>query len=367
MTERTPSRLRARSSRREWLRSAALLPGVFATPALALEGAPALVGCCALGEGGYGVAVLTQGLDLLRLITLPGRGHGVVVSPDRRTAVVLARRPGRFAQVIDLTTLDTVDRFETPAGRHFYGHGLFSPDGRYLYATENDYNRPASVLGVYAAGEGYRRSDEFDTGGIGAHEAVLMQDGQTIAVANGGIETHPDFPRIKLNLAEMRPSLCYLDRADGRLLEQRYLTPRWHQLSLRHLTQTRDGAIWIGGQFEGPGRAPLIVRHRQGQPLELVDEPGRHASPTEGFRGYIGSIATDAAGKRVVVTAPRGNRALTLNAQTKQAEQQHELADVCGAASGDRVVLSTGEGTVVAAGATPRQFAWAWDNHLVRV
>ena len=40
-----------------------------------------------------------------------------------------------------------------------------------------------------------------------------MSDGRTIAVANGGIATHPDFDRVKLNLATMEPSLVRLDAA----------------------------------------------------------------------------------------------------------------------------------------------------------
>jgi len=30
-----------------------------------------------------------------------------------------------------------------------------------------------------------------------------MRDGRTIAVGNGGVATHPDYDRIKLNLATM--------------------------------------------------------------------------------------------------------------------------------------------------------------------
>ena len=34
-------------------------------------------------------------------------------------------------------------------GRHFFGHGVFSPDGKLLYATENDFEAARGVIGVY--------------------------------------------------------------------------------------------------------------------------------------------------------------------------------------------------------------------------
>ena len=41
--------------------------------------------------------------------------------------------------------------FTTPANRHFYGHGVFSRDGRLLYATEHDNETRDGLIGVYNA------------------------------------------------------------------------------------------------------------------------------------------------------------------------------------------------------------------------
>src|SRR5690606_41790368 len=87
-------------------------------------------------------------------------------------------------------------------GRHFFGHGVFLPDGQRMVATENHYEAGYGVLGVYdtSPGGNFRRIGEFETGGIGPHEAVLLNDGRTVCVANGGILTHPDYGKLELNL-----------------------------------------------------------------------------------------------------------------------------------------------------------------------
>ncbi len=167
--------------------------------------------------------------------------------------------------------------FAPPEDRHFYGHGLFSADGRLLYATENDWEGERGVLGIYDVAAGYVRIGEIDTGGIDPHEAFLMRDGRTIVVANGGIATHPDFDRVKLNLATMEPSLAYLDAATGDLIESVALPATLHQLSLRHMAEAADGSIWFGGQYEGAAtdRVDLVGRHRRGATPELVAAPPR--------------------------------------------------------------------------------------------
>ncbi|MEM9208593.1 MAG: DUF1513 domain-containing protein, partial [Pseudomonadota bacterium] len=204
---------------------------------------------------------------------------------------------------------------------------------------------------------------EADTGGIGAHEAILLADGETVAVANGGIETHPDFPRAKLNIVEMAPSLAYLRRLDGQILEQHRLPERWHQVSLRHLAQSADGAVWVGGQFEGTGRAPLIARHERGAALQTVDAPG---GETSALAGYVGSVAAHE--NTVVFTSPRGGQTLGYDRVNGEMRLQHTLADVCGAVRGRLgVALSSGTGELLWLDGERRSFDLAWDNHLVAV
>ena len=167
-------------------------------------------------DGRYGVAILTEEGKLVHALDLPDRGHDITFDPVSRRSVVFARQPGTFAVVFDHAGEAEPVTIASVEGRHFYGHGVFSPDGALLYATENDFDNAAGMIGVYDATDGFRRIGEFATHGVGPHELLLCPDGKTLAIANGGIETHPDFGRAKLNIATMQPSLVFIDRAPAR-------------------------------------------------------------------------------------------------------------------------------------------------------
>src|SRR5690606_9919478 len=125
---------------------------------------------CRRRDGTYALAFVTADGKLLREIPLSGRGHDVALSPDGASGVAFARRPGQFAVSFDLNGARPPVIFETPPDRHFCGHGVFSQDGRLLYATENDFDAGRGVLGVYDAGASFRRIGELQSHGLDPHE-----------------------------------------------------------------------------------------------------------------------------------------------------------------------------------------------------
>ena len=213
------------------------LLGFLGLQAAAIRGhaGPLFVSCRADATGEHHVSGFAQRGDARFSLPLPERGHAMAFHPAQPYMVVFARRPGRFAVVIDDDQGVALYRIDAARGRHFYGHGAFSPDGQILFATENDYESGQGVVGLYDARDGYRRVGEYPSHGTGPHELILMPDGRTLAIANGGIRTHPDHGRAKLNLDSMTPSLVFTDMADGRHLDQADLPDAQHQLSIRHL------------------------------------------------------------------------------------------------------------------------------------
>lgn len=110
--------------------------------------------------------------------------------------------------------------------------------------------------------------------GIEPHDIRMLTDGHTLVVANGGIITHPDSGRARLNLERMDSSLVYLDSRDGGLLGQWRLPARWKLLSMRHFTVNDQGDVAIGMQYQDDDTtAPIIALHRFGQPIRLLDLP----------------------------------------------------------------------------------------------
>jgi uncharacterized protein len=308
-------------------------------------------------------------------LPLPTRGHAVAPHPRKAEAVIFARRPGRFALAIDLTAGEVLARIDSASGRHFYGHGVFSADGALLFATENDYAAGQGVIGLYDARDSYRRIGEYQSHGVGPHDIRLLGDGATLAVANGGILTHPDAPRAKLNLATMAPSLAYLDVGTGNLLAEVRLPREMHQLSIRHLAVGRNDAVAIAMQYQGPSGdlVPLVGVHRGTGEIELLAAP---SDVTRGMRNYCGSTAVDSSGAVLGVSAPRGGLAVFWDLASGQLLSTAEVADGCGIAPGPApatfVVTSglggaflvdahTGEKRVTAPHLNPGDH---WDNHL---
>jgi len=318
-------------------------------------------------DGSYGVAVLSEQRQVMFAATLPDRGHDVTFDPVSGRSVVFARQPGTFAVVFDHMGGAEPKTIASVPGRHFFGHGVFSPDGARLYATENDFDNAAGMIGIYDASDGFRRIGEFPTHGVGPHELLLLPDGRTLAVANGGIETHPDFGAAKLNLATMAPSLVFIDRVTGDLKERHALPQELHQLSIRHMDTDAGGAVWFGCQHEGPAteRPALLGKARPGAEFTLVGMPD---DVLAGFRNYVGSVATNRDAGTVAISSPQGNSYAVLDSSTGKVVSASTLSEVCGLApdhGGFRA--TTGTGAVVDPDGDAVLDGYLWDNHLLRL
>jgi hypothetical protein len=312
-------------------------------------------------EGQYGVALLTERGEIVHRYILPERGHDAVFDPTGRTLVVFARRPGTFAAVIDTANAATPVVFHAPEGRHFYGHGRFSADGRLLYVTENDYDNARGAIGIYDATDGFRRIGEFSSGGIGPHDMTILPGARTMLIANGGLETHPDYGRTILNLATMKPNLALVDLRDGSIRATHELPHEMHKLSIRHLSMTADGTVWFACQDQGDIHKlfPLAGSVSPQGELALLDIP---EEDLRRLHGYIGSVVVNERAGSVVFTSPQGNVAYEIDRESRAVRARHDLVDVCGAAArGDGFFLSTGQGML-----DGRQTSLAWDNHIVR-
>ena len=324
----------------------------------------------------FEAAVIDEAGSDLVVLPLHARGHSFAIDTASRRAVAFARSPGRFAIAFSLDGSSEPIAIAAAQGRHFFGHGVFSRDGRLMLATENAYEDGAGVTGIYDATDGFRRLGEFPTGGVGPHEVVLMADGVTLCVANGGILTHPDFERQKLNLTTMEPSLAYVDIASGEVVDKVQLSPELHQLSIRHLALDASGHVWFGCQYEGDpaDRPPLVGRHRRGHAIELFAGP---AETLRAFENYIGSVAVDASGTVLATSSPHGGILAFWDTATGRCLGTRALADGCGVAPvrSERVLATSGRGAIVEAGpqtatriiSPEAKDGPAWDNHLRRI
>ena len=347
--------------RRQFL-AAAL--SVAAAPRIgwAAAGAPWMLAAARRPDGAHALHGLSAEGASLFALPLPARGHAGAAHPTRPLAVAFARRPGTFALVIDCAAGKTVARLDAPPGRHFYGHGAFSADGDTLFTPENDYEAGAGRIGVW---QGFRRVAERPSGGIGPHDMLRLPSGGFV-VANGGIMTHPESGRAKLNLPFMEPNLAWLSPA-GEVEAVTTLGPEMRLSSIRHLAVRGDGLVAFAMQRQDDAwELPLLGLVRRGGAPRLLALPDLAAQ--RGMRGYGGSVAFSGGGRRVAVSSPRGGAVHAFDPDGNAPPQVIEEPDVCGLAPapGAGLLISSGAGRIGPPGAGAAHDL-AWDNHLVRV
>ena len=313
-------------------------------------------------DGTYGIATVSVSGEVIDRIALPARAHGLSYCKVTGRAVAFARRPGTFAMIFDPAGRAEPVVIHSPEDRHFYGHGHFSPDGRILYASENDFDGNRGMIGLYDATDGFRRIGEFDAHGIGTHDMTVSDDGKLIVIANGGIETHPDFGRTKLNLDHMEPSLVLADARTGALIEKHTLPPKLKRLSTRHLDVAADGRIWFACQYEGPrtDRPPLVGYFAKGEAVTCVQLPDE---TTDRLGNYVGAISVNRAEGLVGIASPKNGLWAVLDSKDGRLLSETVLADAAGiAASPKSFSVSSYRGDFLT-----RQNPVAWDQHIIRL
>ena len=346
------------TSRRSFL--AGLAAVAIPCPTWADAGNPAYLAAAKQGET-YALHGLTETGESLFSLPIPSRGHAAAAHPNRPLAVAFARRPGRFAVVIDCANGVELARLIPPQGRQFNGHGVFSADGSILYTSEVVAETSEGRVGRWDATT-FVRIDEWASGGIGPHDIKRLPDGRII-VANGGIQTDPG-DRTKLNLDSMQPNLTLLSPS-GQIIDQAQLPANLWPNSIRHMALIGD-TIAFAMQWEGdPAEdVPLLGLWQPGQPPRLCPQDPIDALT---MKGYAGSIAS-AGGLLALTSAPGGALALFDTGGTPLA--LHRRPDLSGVAAGPAGLIATdGTGTVWAVsrdGLRPlARHALAWDNHLI--
>lgn len=161
-------------------------------------------------------------------------GHGFTPNPVKPNTMVVCEKHGPGCCEIDLVKRKVLRKIKTTAGRQFYGHGAFSPDAKLFYCTEaetGDY----SYKGVLAVRDGDSfelRSENFPTHGVAPHDCILVDNGDTLVITNGGGPVDkPDEPA----------SVAYVDVKSGKA--RRVLKFRDDKINAGHIAITGKGEL----------------------------------------------------------------------------------------------------------------------------
>ena len=305
---------------------------------------------------------------------LPERGHAIIVNPKLKHLAAVARRPGTYLTVVDARSGEELYEVESQFNQHFYGHGVYTADGRWLLTSENNIETGQGIIVIRDALQAYKAVRHFPSYGIEPHEIRLLSDGKTLVVANGGILTRPETGRRKLNIETMSPSLAYIDINSGQLLEQHVLPAHLHKNSIRHLDVCVDDQVCFAMQYQGAANTlpPLIGLHRRGENIQLLNAP---PAVQQQMRNYCGSAVVERSGRWFAVSAPKGD-IVTIWSTDGQYITHVDITDGCGLAPGEHAgefILSSGAGGVFNYSLTTKQLKpltevaklqTRWDNHI---
>jgi hypothetical protein len=160
------------------------------------------------------------------LITLPFLPHGIVIDPRDPGRAAVFEKKGPGACLVDLRARPVIRPLSTVATRRFYGHGAFSADGSLLYATESQLDRRLAGVPVVRDAQTLKELGTVPTHGTAPHDCLLLDDGKTMVVANGG----GPMPAGSEGSADREPaSVTYVDLTTERLLDEvRLASPRFN-------------------------------------------------------------------------------------------------------------------------------------------
>lgn len=361
-------------SRRQLLKAglatslAATLHGCSLLPRRAGTAPDRYVGAVGLSDGGFAVSAISPSGEPLWQSPVDTRCHSGCSRPGSSQVLFFERRPGWSFYAFDSDSGARTHRVEAAPGEHFVGHGVFSPDGRWLYATASRYEQGEGIVAVYDAHRDYQRVDTFELNGVGPHELTLHPDGETLVIGLGGILTHPDYDRIKLNLETMQPALILLNRHNGDIVGR--FSPAHHQQSSRHVSVGANGQVYVAYQYQGPlYEAPALIARLVGGKLREIrfDEDTQKA-----LANYIASVIAHPENDLVAAASPVGSTAVVFNGLSGELLARASIPDCAGvqALAGGDFLVSSGHGKLVRLGRDnqPQDIATLpvqWDHHLV--
>lgn len=323
-------------------------------------------------KGNYFVAAFDLNGKIISKVSLPARAHQVLAIKSKPGyALVFARRPGEYILEIDFKHGQVTNHIEVAPEHRLYGHGILAQQDTVLVSSENDYQAGRGLI-VLRERASNKILAQYDSGGIGPHEVALMPDKKHIVIANGGIQTHPEQGRKKLNLDSMKPNLAYMELSSGKIVDK--FTLDNHHLSIRHLAVSDNGKVIAGMQYQGAStdEVPLAISHQGEEKLQYLKAD---SNTWRSMKQYTASVCINSKQNVVVITCPKASLLTYWQLNSNEFISSHKLKDGAGATLvDDHFVASTGRGRVITHQDPLSSYQLSqdfndirWDNHMTSI
>ncbi len=229
------------------------------------------------------------------LVDLAFEAHGMAPDPSDPARVALFQKRGVGACVVDVVHGEVLATLAPTEGREFYGHGVFSPDGALLYATESAAGDLYAGVVVVRDGRSFAVLGECPSFGVAPHDCALRDDGRTLVVANGGGREADG----------EAPCVSYVDTTSETLVEKVVFDAP--DVSAGHLALTYAGDLVVVGAprpWMPPENHGAVSLRPSGGALERLREP---ADVVARMIGESLSVAIHEPSRTVAVTNPRAD------------------------------------------------------------
>lgn len=237
--------------------------------------------------------------------------HGYAQNPGAPAQIWAFEKWGRGAAVIDFADGAVTKAFTSPENTQYFGHGLFSRDGKTCFAVREDLT---TGLGHCIGFDPVTYQERFDIQATpgGLHECHLLEDDSFLVASNGAPVFFKDGILLDTPMVE-RSSLVHVDPVAGKVIDKKFIAD--DDQIIGHFAMSRTGAIIaLSSQ-----RRSAQVRHgaiyfgHVAQPtLRRVELPEPLAAK---LVGEMLSIAIDETRNLALVTNPGGSSVLFIDSR----------------------------------------------------
>lgn len=292
-------------------------------------------------EGPHFVGLIDIELGGVEKIEVPFAAHGFAVDPKRPGRVIAyPHDPENRACEIDLLQKVVLSQITCPTSRHFYGHGTFSPDGRYLFSTENDYIKGRGLISI-RDGPSLAPIGELPSFGVDPHEMVFISDGRTVAIANGGLKTDPRIEDGQKVLEPVESSLVLVDIQSQKPLVK--WVPENPNLSFRHLAVLPNDELAISVQDKGFGRGVGSLLYKLNQNRELTGF--QFSSPLRSAAHHHSLSVASWREDLIALTSPNGDLVTVWDKREQDFIRDFSISRASGVAvASEKLVISSHSG-----------------------
>ncbi len=260
------------------------------------------------------LSLVTGSGHIANSFAIPFLGHEVIQHPKAPHLIVLLEKWGTRACLFDCAKGSVTKLIDLSSGRRFFGHGLLSDDGNYLYSGDMNDAGDKGVISIWKFPE-LTLIKEIPSGGLFPHDMAWSNDRSRLFIANNGAYKS-SFER-KVSPDYGAPTICEISLAQSKIVAK-YSAPISESHWVTHLKVGKQGYGVFGGNYQtAQGQMPLVGSFRIGGKAQALDLKNK-IDPLNADANPAFSVCMDETTGLAATTVSRSNCTVVWNYKTNQ-------------------------------------------------